>query len=194
MTAPLCHALARHPATPGRWVRAAGARVGALPDGSLAVGFVVAGDLARLRIPLPAPPLRADRLWEHTCFEAFVAPEESDAYREFNFSPSGQWAAYAFRRYRERAPFAPDAAPDITVRRGGERLELDAVLPAALLPELRGNLRLGLSAVIEDEEGAVSYWALAHAPGRPDFHHPDAFAITIELPRRATGDARRTQQ
>jgi hypothetical protein len=36
--------------------------------------------------------------------------------------------------------------------------------------------RVGLSAVIEDTSGRKSYWALAHPPGKPDFHHEDCFA------------------
>jgi hypothetical protein len=44
----------------------------------------------------------------------------------------------------------------------------------------KATWRLGLSAVIEDSSGAKSYWALAHPPGKPDFHHPDCFAH--ELP------------
>jgi hypothetical protein len=36
-----------------------------------------------------------------------------------------------------------------------------------------------LAAVIEDENGGLSYWALRHPPGKPDFHHPNAFAMTI---------------
>jgi hypothetical protein len=39
--------------------------------------------------------------------------------------------------------------------------------------------RLGLSAVIEDRSGQKSYWALAHPPGRPDFHHEDCFALEL---------------
>jgi hypothetical protein len=42
------------------------------------------------------------------------------------------------------------------------------------LPPLVG-WRLGLSAVIEETSGHKSYWALAHPPGRPDFHHSDCF-------------------
>ena len=34
--------------------------------------------------------------------------------------------------------------------------------------------------VIEEVSGRKSYWALKHAPGRPDFHHPDAFALEVE--------------
>jgi hypothetical protein len=43
-------------------------------------------------------------------------------------------------------------------------------------------LRLGLSAVIEDIDGRLSYWALKHPPGKPDFHHPDSFALDVTLP------------
>jgi hypothetical protein len=35
---------------------------------------------------------------------------------------------------------------------------------------------LGLSAVIEEHNGRKSYWALAHRPGKPDFHHSDCFS------------------
>jgi hypothetical protein len=38
----------------------------------------------------------------------------------------------------------------------------------------------GVAAVIEEADGAKSYWALAHPPGKPDFHHRDCFQL--ELP------------
>jgi hypothetical protein len=59
-------------------------------------------------------------------------------------------------------------------------LELDAQIDRGLLPQGR-RLRLVLSAVLEDTDGVLSYWALQHPPGRPDFHHPDAFAVQLEL-------------
>jgi hypothetical protein len=34
--------------------------------------------------------------------------------------------------------------------------------------------------VVEDEAGAFAYWALKHPPGKPDFHHPDAFALVLD--------------
>ena len=43
-------------------------------------------------------------------------------------------------------------------------------------------LRLGLSAVIEDDSGKLSYWALKHPSGKPDFHHPDTFVLEIAPP------------
>ena len=65
--------------------------------------------------------------------------------------------------------------PRITVRSSGEKLELDAFIRVD-----RAVLSLALAAVVEDEHGALSYWALKHPPGRPDFHHPDAFAAELD--------------
>lgn len=72
------------------------------PDGGLVFSYRLQGDMARLRIPAGVAG-RGDRLWEQTCFEAFIAPRGATAYVEFNFSPSGQWAAYAFSDYRQPA-------------------------------------------------------------------------------------------
>jgi hypothetical protein len=38
---------------------------------------------------------------------------------------------------------------------------------------------LGLSAVLEEKDGAKSYWALAHRGDKPDFH--DAGCFTARL-------------
>jgi len=123
-------------------------------------------------VPPSGPVRRGDRLWQHTCFEIFVSPG-MPAYREFNFSPSGEWAAYAFRGYREAAP-APDVeVQSLSIRRSADRLELDAGIP---VPD-GVRLSIAVSAVVENRSGALSYWALKHAPGKPDFHHPDAFTL-----------------
>ena len=76
------------------------------------------------------------------------------SYREFNFSPSGEWAAYAFRGYREGTPLGvPD--PGIAVRSDGRALELCASVEVE-----RGEAARGLCVVIEELDGALSYWAL----------------------------------
>jgi hypothetical protein len=75
---------------------------------------------------------------------------------------------------------AVESAPGIVVRRTGQRLELDAKIGQELLPAGRA-LRLGLSMVVEDTDGVLSYWALRHPPGKPDFHHTDAFASQLVL-------------
>jgi len=87
------------------------------------------------------------------------------------------------RARRDGGPLADEAlAPSITLRTTDRRLELDAVIR---LDRLSGAhplapLRIGLSAVIEGTDGALSYWALRHSAGRPDFHHADAFALRLE--------------
>ena len=36
--------------------------------------------------------------------------------------------------------------------------------------------------VIEEINGRKSYWALKHPAGKPDFHHPDCFALELPPP------------
>lgn len=153
-------------------------------NGTLRLRFAVRGALDRLVVPPPQAPLAADGLWAHTCCEAFVAERGSAAYREFNFSPSGEWAIYDFDAYRARgASPASLPAPTITLRRDGELLTLEAAIDAAALPP--GEvLQLGLSTVVEADDGTLSYWALHHPGARPDFHHCDAFTLTLSPPRR----------
>jgi len=172
--------LLHHPSTPCPAVAGLHVRVSALTGGGVALTYTVVGRPGALSIPEPARPERVDGLWRHTCFEAFVMADGGPAYRELNFSPSGEWAAYAFRQYREGGSLEPMPAPVIEARVGKRALTLDVTLPRLALPE-PGPLRLGLSAVIEDAEGHISYWALHHPPGKPDFHHEGAFAL--ELPR-----------
>lgn len=107
--------------------------------------------------------------------------EPGAAYVEFNLSPSNQWAAYQFDGYRSGLTVAQGV--ELVELRQGEgvndgRYGLTAMLDLEDRPGLPLNApwHLGLSAVIEETNGAKSYWALAHAPGKPDFHHPDAFA------------------
>jgi hypothetical protein len=148
----------------------------------LALTFRVNGEVTRIRVPPPCRPRIAHQLWEHTCFEAFVAVDGARAYQELNFAPSGEWAGYAFAAYREVASLADETlAPCLAVRRAADRIELDAELDLGrLLPDQpRAPLRLGLSAVIEAADGTLSYWSLRHAPGKPDFHHADAFALRL---------------
>jgi hypothetical protein len=175
-----------HPSTPDRAVRGIAVLVGRAPSGVLDVTFRLDADLSRLRVPSPSVPRIAERLWEHTCFEAFIAIAGRAGYHEFNFAPSGEWAAYAFRGYRDGALLADEAlAPPITRRTSDGRLELDTVVRLDRLSAAhpRASLRLGLTAVFEGEHGALSYWALRHPAGKPDFHHAEALAVHLEPPR-----------
>ncbi len=149
------------------------------PDGDLELRFDLAGPVEMLRIPPLGNPVAADGLWQHTCCEAFVREQASSAYREFNLSPSRQWAAYDFADYRQRnhAWQATDA-PAIEVALEHRRLQLSARIPASLLPP-GPRWQFGLSVVAESLAGDLSYWALAHAGDRPDFHHPASFVLEL---------------
>ena len=148
----------------------------------LHLSYTITGDIARLRAACESLPGIGRELWKHTCCECFITVEGEPGYYEFNFSPSRQWAAYVFSNYREGAPLTDETLdPRIAVRRFGDHLELDASIALDRLSAcyVNGALRIGLSAVIEDTEGGLSYWALAHLTGQPDFHHRDDFALRI---------------
>lgn len=148
----------------------------------LTITYALNGALDQLRIPPYRSPRRADGLWRSTCFEAFVGAKNDAEYYEFNFSPSGEWAAYEFRDYRDGGPIEVDRfEPVISVRRESRTLELCAVIRLDHLPGLQLDVSLsaGLAAVIEDSDARLSYWALKHPPGEPDFHHPDNFVLEI---------------
>ena len=191
-------ALPAHPLTPDAFAASAGAAWTA--DGGLRFSFRLSGDLRGLRLPVPTPAARRDGLWRHTCCEAFVAARGAPAYREFNFSPAGAGAAYAFSAYRQAADELPASAPEIRVAladepdcggdggddalagEGRAALRLVASVAADCLPSAHDGLDIGLSMVVEAADGTLSYRALRHCAERPDFHMRDSFALFLPLP------------
>lgn len=173
-------ALVCHPATPCVAITAVTADARWLPDGRLGFYYVLEGRPAQVRVPVAAQADRVDELWRHTCCEAFVAGTTDGAYTEFNFSPSGAWAAYQFTAYREgMRPVAVVADPVIDVRITEDRIELDALIGSRSVPLREEGLHLGLSVVVEELSGVLSYWALVHPVARPDFHHADSFRFAL---------------
>ncbi|MDP2116184.1 MAG: DOMON-like domain-containing protein [Brevundimonas sp.] len=164
-------ALVPHPDTPSSAVSRIEAEVG-YEGGRLRLRYWIEGDTAKVRWPARAEPERTDGLWRHTCFEAFV--QTADGYHEFNMTMYGQWASYHFNSYRAgMTPAEEQVLFDIHEGR-------DIYMDLGFLVDLpRNPERLGLSAVIEDIDGAISYWALAHPSDKPDFHHPDSFVLDL---------------
>jgi hypothetical protein len=152
-------------------------------QGKLTLRYELQGDIDKLLIPEPKPLSVADELWQHTCFEAFIAVVEEAPYHEFNFSPSSQWAAYAFDDYRAKKTWQANHAPAIHFARTDHQLVLTAVISEADLPDnpLNQPYRLGLTAVLETKAGELSYWALFHPSGKPDFHHRNGFTLSLNL-------------
>jgi hypothetical protein len=173
--------LRQHPDSSTDFVEAIQVEVARQPAGALKLTYVLTGDLAGIRLDeLNSSSGRADGLWQHTCCEAFIRSPGSEAYREFNFSPSGLWQAYAFSKYRVGGLLELAADPLIECIFEPRRLTLTATIQAADLPP-GSSLCLGLTAVVESASGDMTYWALHHAPGKPDFHHPDTFALELDL-------------
>ncbi len=158
--------------------------VGRVGEDALSLTYRAFGDLERVSLPeiVEGLPDRADELWKHTCFEAFLQPVGELGYLEFNFAPSMQWAAYRFDGYRQGmrpanvppwsvSGFLPSKALELSVNvEPGRFARPDLPAPA---------WRLGLAAVIEDVDRSRTYWALAHPSDKPDFHHPDSFILDL---------------
>jgi hypothetical protein len=141
------------------------------------IWFGVGAPAERFVIPKLAEPWRADELWRATCFEAFVRAAGEENYREWNFAPTGNWAAYAFSAYRQDMARADVGSPPYI------RMEDNFTwwsVGATIAIEAGKQWDLGLSAILEEKDGTKSYWALAHGSGdKPDFHAPDCFAARL---------------
>lgn len=179
------YSLVPHPDFPSSAVTAVAVDVRQGEDG---IEFVyrVSGDLDNVLWPVPKPlpwnEMRADELWRHTCFEAFLRRAGSEGYLEFNFSPSLQWSAYTFDIYREGMRNFTGIGGEVVV--SALRLSGGEAWRFGLFPVsgFGGGEAMALTAVIEAKDGSKSYWALAHAPGPPDFHKPDCFIATLPAP------------
>ncbi len=167
--------LTPHPAAPPRSVKSVEVEITANDLCEMMLDFRIDGD--KVVIPEWRSGSREDGLWNSTCFELFLGTTNSDSYFEFNFSPSSQWAAYRFEKYREGMTDQPMKVEPHVEFDLDKPLELSVDLDLSDMPwaPLMGNL----AAVIEEEGGHKSYWALAHSSGPPDFHNRDCFIAQL---------------
>jgi hypothetical protein len=156
-------------------IRAVTASITATPQGCEAE-FRLDGHIPAITLPPPASPARRDNLWQTTCFEIFWQPLGGKGYREFNLSPSGQWAAYDFDSFREGMRDAPVEAIAIACSHD----EAGLVLRASIAAELPDPAQVALNAVVEHADGGKQFWALAFPPGKPEFHSEANRALIIE--------------
>lgn len=183
-----------HPHTPCPAIRAFSARLHRSAADRLELQYRIDGDIAELLIPTliqdEAGRTRQDGLWKHTCCEVFLRRavlqgarvERAPGYYEFNFSPSGAWAAYAFDSYRTGMRALEVAEPPaIAVRQTDDRLTIDVAITLPQDVVAADSETVSLTAVIEDRAGRISYWAVAHAPHKPDFHHDNGFVLRLPV-------------
>lgn len=144
---------------------------------TLNLWFGVSSPLSRFVVPPVSPaPARRDNLWQSTCFECFLKGDGEEAYQEWNFSPSGDWAAYDFEAEREGMELASVASPPyLRVEDNLTWWGLGATL--SIPADAHGNI--ALSAVMQERGGQRHFFALHHPSDRPDFHHPDCFTARL---------------
>ena len=177
--------LVPHPDFPSPAVKEITVQVDRPSPTDLALTFRASGSLTNILIPDEVAPGFQDGLWRHSCFEAFLGTATELAYAEFNLSPSGSYAAYKFDDYRAGMRPANDMEiHSIRMSRGEDWLERCWLIQSEELVK-SNDWRLGLTTVIEALDHTKSYWALAHAPGPPDFHNPDCFIATLPAPSAA---------
>lgn len=166
------HSLIAHPDFPPASVRQIIARL--TPDGDwLRLRWRIEG-AQRLVVQSFAGKGRADGLWQTTCFELFLQLPGEQGYSELNLSPSERWNAYDFTAYRSgMSERAFPREPSCAMRKGDAIAIFDAAVPASALPS--PSWRYAMTAVIEEEGGVKSFWALRHPPGQPDFHDAACF-------------------
>jgi hypothetical protein len=138
-------------------------------------------DLKTVRLPRPENlSTRQDFLWKHTCFEAFWTWEGTPGYWELNLSPSGAWNLYHFEGYRagqkreervSEVKILPKPEDPQNLYSLQTELDLSPLLPS----NFKAELHLGLSAIIETQDLAHSFWALSHQGKKPDFHLRESF-------------------
>ena len=142
------------------------------------------GDLLAVSLPSIQPssvPMQGDRrdeLWKHSCFEAFIGVPGSQQYWEFNVSPLGHWNLYSFESYRQGGSGLVEALPpSVTVRQTRRDCRCDVVLDLRPWWPIEGMPELGLTMVVEEINGRLSYWALSHPGDAADFHDRRSFLI-----------------
>jgi hypothetical protein len=155
----------------------------------LSLSYELSGEMTAIALaPVNPTPQRRDHLWETTCFECFLAPQNSSQYWEFNLSPSRDWNCYRFEDYRtgmipETAwPGSPFQIDQQVAQ--NKRYLLNCQIDLNLLFPEPVPLQLGITLVIAQTDGTVSYWALSHPGPKADFHQRDSWLISLAEPRR----------
>jgi len=148
-------------------------------DHRLMLQYNLYDDHSKVLIPVAKFPRREHHLWKTTCFEFFISMKNDRRYWEFNLSPSGDWNVYRFDDYRvgiqeetafESLPFSVETRSDQT----SLTIELDLNLINLTQP-----LEVGITAVIEQIDRKITYWAIEHCGTEADFHLRESFALKL---------------
>ncbi|MEJ6593583.1 DOMON-like domain-containing protein [Parasphingorhabdus sp.] len=170
-----------HPLTPVSAIEQITVEWSMTKAGTIWLRYHAVGNVEEVKLPDNlGQSQRMDNLWQNTCFELFLSEKGKQRYCEFNFSPSGNWAAYSFHSYRDGMDQVALAhSPEIFMDFSDTHMAIEVTIR---LPDIwmHDELDAGLSAVIEMRNGKKSLWALRHPADSPDFHHRDCFVFKME--------------
>lgn len=141
---------------------------------SLFISYKMTGDLASIDLGSETPNhSRVIKLWEKSCFELFIK-NQKDSYVEFNFSPEFEWNAFYFAKKGDAlAEYARIDSVKIDILLSLEVFHLIVQIDKKKFPDgfFDGNeLSAGITSVVKQKNGSLSYWALSHEDTRPNFH------------------------
>lgn len=150
-------------------------------DNQLTINYQLVGDLQAIVIAQPSEtPARQHELWQDTCFEFFLGMKDSQRYWEFNLSPAGHWNIYRFDSYRQGMqeetafnllPFRVEHQSDSLML--SLNVDLDKIVFSEQL------IDVGITTVIKQKDGEVTYWALVHQGNEADFHIRESLIVEI---------------
>jgi hypothetical protein len=147
----------------------------------LAVEFSLTDPQSLVMMQTPATsPTRCDNLWQETCFEFFLSPQGSQAYWEFNLSPSGNWNIYHLDSYRQGLR-AENGFTDLpfSAKHSAHQFLLNIQIDLSPLAPFKQAIDMGITTVIKTKRGEMTYWALKHCGTKPDFHLRESFILSF---------------
>lgn len=165
--------LVPHPDMPAKAVPNVTCSLSWQDPGHWVASFIVGAPPEALALPAAVFPARADGLWQRTCFELFLRDPATGGYLEFNFSPSGEWAAYQFDGYRTGMRALSLADPWITSTR---REQFNAGMGARL-------------AAIGLDPASIGTMLSIPMPAPPEAPAPNQYALIAHLEDVGLADA-----
>jgi len=151
-------------------------------NNTLAVYYLLSGNVGDIVFPETSrQPGRKNELWTTTCFEFFLAIPEQPQYWEFNISPSGDWNIYhmaAYRRVSFREETLIQRLP-FSVLKEAACVSVEITVDLSPIVRSQESIQVGITSIIQKNNGHESYWALAHPNSHADFHLRESF--TLEL-------------
>jgi hypothetical protein len=147
----------------------------------LTIHYLAQGEIENILLPTPASPLRKHDLWKATCFELFLAVKGRPEYWEFNLSSSGDWNVYAMDAYRQvnmREEAAFTQLP-FEFKKTDEELVLDISVDLSPILHPDQILQIGITSIIQMQDGNETYWALTHPSAQADFHLRESFLVNL---------------